>query len=53
MGLCDLSLASPVLTAIMDKGFQKVKARTQLTRLNEDCLAWILKLDGGVQGGAE
>lgn len=44
MGLCDLSLASPVLTAIMDKGFQKVKARTQLTRLNEDCLAWVLSL---------
>lgn len=44
MGLCDLSLASPVLTAIMDKGFQKVKARVQLTKLNEDCLAWVLSL---------
>jgi len=47
MGLCDLSLASPVLTAIMDKGSQKVKARTQLTRLNEDCLAWVLSLTEG------
>ena len=47
MGLCDLSLGSPVLTAIMDKGFQKVKARTQLTTLNEDCLAWVLSLTEG------
>ena len=53
MGLCDLSLASPVLTAILDRGFQKAKAADILTKLNEDCLAWILKLDGGAQGGAE
>ena len=44
MGLCDLSLVSPVLTAIMDGGFQKVKATDQLTKLNEDCLAWVVNL---------
>jgi pimeloyl-ACP methyl ester carboxylesterase len=43
MGLCDLSLASPVLAAILDKGFQKVSAREQLVRINEDCLKWIKK----------
>ena len=47
MGLCDLSLASPVFAAIMDKGFQKVKARDMLTRLNEDCLAWVRSLTKG------
>ena len=52
-GLCDLSLASPVLTAILDRGFQKAKAADILTKLNEDCLAWIQNLDGGAQGGAE
>jgi len=50
MGLCDLSLASPVLTAIMDGGFQKVDASDQLTRLNEDILLWILDLGDGVSG---
>ena len=44
MGLCDLSLVSPVLTAIMDGGFQKAKATDQLTKLNEDCLAWVVNL---------
>ncbi|MCR4692165.1 MAG: alpha/beta hydrolase [Lachnospiraceae bacterium] len=44
MGLCDLSLASPVLTAIMDGGFQKVNAADQLKKLNEDCLTWISDL---------
>ena len=44
MGLCDLSLASPVLAAILDKGFQKVSAREQLTQINEDCLKWIKKM---------
>ncbi len=41
MGLCDLSLASPVLTAIMEGGFQKTKAPEQLKKLNEDCLVWV------------
>ena len=50
MGLCDLSLASPVITAVMDGGFQKVDASDQLTRLNEDVLQWILDLGDGVSG---
>lgn len=53
MGLCDLSLASPVLTAILDRGFQKAKARDVLTKLNEDCLAWVQALDGGAQEETE
>ena len=48
MGLCDLSLASPVLTAIMDGGFQKVKAADQLTKMNEDCLTWVVNLTDGM-----
>ena len=48
MGLCDLSLASPVITAVMDGGFQKVKAAEQLKKLNEDCLKWITKVTGGI-----
>lgn len=44
MGLCDLSLVSPVITAIMDGGFQKAAASEQLKNLNADCLAWITKL---------
>ena len=45
MGLCDLSLVSPVISAILDGGFQKVKATDQLTKLNEDCLQWINTLE--------
>lgn len=44
MGLCDLSLVSPVLTAIMDGGFQKVNATDCLKKLNEDCLEWVTNL---------
>lgn len=44
MGLCDLSLVSPVLTAIMDGGFQKVNATDCLKKLNEDCLEWATNL---------
>ena len=44
MGLCELSLASPILTAIFDGGFQKTKASDQLTKLNEDCLSWLRSL---------
>ena len=53
MGLCDLSLASPVMTAILDKGFQKVKARDQLKKLNEDGLAWVSGLTDGGLGETE
>lgn len=45
MGLCDLSLVSPVISAILDGGFQKIKATDQLTKLNEDCLQWINTLE--------
>ncbi len=48
MGLCDLSLVSPVLSAILDGGFQKVKAAGQLMKLNEDCLQWIICLETGM-----
>ena len=44
MGLCDLSQASPILTAIFDGGFQKADAKEQLTTINKDCLDWILSL---------
>ncbi|WP_158588732.1 alpha/beta hydrolase [Butyrivibrio sp. X503] len=44
MGLCDLSLASPVIAAILDGGFQKARAKDRLTKLNEDCLAWVSDL---------
>ncbi len=45
MGLCDLSQISPVISAILDGCFRKVKATDQLTKLNEDCLQWINSLE--------
>ncbi len=47
MGLCDLSLVSPVIAAIMDGGFQKENAADQLIKLNDDCLAWVVNLTEG------
>lgn len=41
MGLCDLSLASPLLSSILDGRLQTKDARTQLARLNQDCIIWI------------
>ena len=41
MGLCDLSLASPLIASILDGGLQTKDARTQLTRINQDCINWI------------
>ncbi len=41
MGLCDLSLASPVLASIFSGKIQKRSARAMLAKLNEDCLNWI------------
>ena len=43
MGLCDLSIASPLLSAVLSGGFQKVDAYIQLKRLNEDCIEWLNK----------
>lgn len=44
MGLCDLSIASPLLSAILSGGFQKVDAYVQLERLNADCIEWLTTL---------
>lgn len=41
MGLCDLSLASPLLSEILDGKKSEVDAREQLSRLNEDCLRFL------------
>ena len=41
MGLCDLSLASPLIASLLDGRLQTKDARTQLTRLNLDCINWI------------
>ena len=41
MGLCDLSIASPLLSAVLSGEFQKVDACDQLEILNEDCLKWL------------
>ena len=43
MGLCDLSVVSPILSAILSGGIPKVNAYDQLKLLNEDCLKWIWK----------
>lgn len=41
MGLCDLSIVSPILSTVLSGRFQKVDAYKQLERLNEDCLKWL------------
>lgn len=41
MGICDLSLASPIIAAILGGKFPKVDAVTQLTQLNTDVMAFI------------
>ena len=46
MGLCDLSQASPLFAAIMDGGWQKTEAKTQLEQINADCLAWLAQVTG-------
>lgn len=44
MGLCDLSLASPILAGMLDQTKSKGKPREQLKRLNTDCLDFLQKL---------
>ena len=44
MGLCDLSLASPVLAGMLDQAKSNVEPREQLKRLNEDCLDFLQRL---------
>ena len=43
MGLCDLSLASPVLSRLLSGTGQKVKAAVQLKKINADCINWLEK----------
>ena len=43
MGLCDLSLASPILSGILDQMKSEVAPREQLKKLNKDCLAFLQK----------
>ena len=50
MGLCDLSVASPLLLAVLSGGFQKVDAYTQLKRLNEDCVDWLDEIESFSHG---
>lgn len=44
MGLCDLSLASPILASILDQMKSAVDPREQLIRLNVDCLDFLQRL---------
>ena len=41
MGLCDLSLSSPLIASILDGRLQMKNAGTQLMILNGDCINWI------------
>ena len=45
MGLCDLSIASPLLSSVLSGEFQKVDAYAQLKMLNEDCLKWLARIE--------
>ena len=44
MGLCDLSLASPILASILDQMKSEVEPRGQLIRLNTDSLDFLQRL---------
>ena len=41
MGLCDLSIASPLLSAALSSGFQAADAHAQLEQMNADCVEWL------------
>lgn len=41
MGICDLSLASPLLSMILGGVYPEVPAEEQLTQLNADCLEFL------------
>ena len=47
MGLCDLSLASPILASILDQMKSEVEPREQLVRLNADCLDFLQRIPSG------
>lgn len=44
MGLCDLSLSSPLLASLPDGRKPDVKPREQLQRLNADCLEFLQRV---------
>lgn len=44
MGLCDLSLSSPILSSLLDQRKTKVEAREQFQRLNADCLEFMQRI---------
>lgn len=44
MGLCDLSLASPILSGMVDQVKSEIEQRKQLKRLNADCLDFLQRL---------
>ena len=44
MGICDLSLASPFLSILLDGVYPKVSTVDQLTDLNADCLDFLQRL---------
>lgn len=41
MGLCDLSLGSPLLASLLDRHMPDARSREQLQRLNADCLDFL------------
>ena len=41
MGLCDLSVASPVLSAMLSGTAQSIDAYEQLRQINSDCMEWL------------
>ena len=45
MGLCDLSLASPLLSIVLDGRMQTIEARTQLMEMNHDCMEWLQMIE--------
>lgn len=44
MGLCDLSLASPILSGLLDQVKSEVESEEQLKRLNTDCLDFLRRI---------
>lgn len=44
MGLCDLSLASPILADLLDQEKSRINPRDMLKRLNADCLDFLLRV---------
>lgn len=45
MGLCDLSLISPLLSSLLDGRLQTRDANSQLAEMNHDCLVWIQQIE--------